>query len=136
MDQLRRPGADSMHTQQLAILAMKEHLEEATVVAEDLASRNLSVSGHVRLIGDFPLGQLMFGRTDHRDLWDGVDTDRKVRSHRSGLDSECMAGGEAPLLRGCGRKAWIADHVARRKDMRHASPEGLVHSQPPALSSV
>ena len=108
---------------------MKEQLHEPTLVAEDLASGDLPIAGHAGLIGNLLLGQDVFRRTDHRDLGDGVDADRKVIGHGIGLDIEHVAGRQSPLF-GRGRsEARISDDITGREDMGHGGSELAVHLQ-------
>src|SRR5262249_55437843 len=50
VNQLRRAAADGVHAEQLPSLAVEEHLEEAAVVAEDLATRDLAVACDAGLV--------------------------------------------------------------------------------------
>ena len=133
MNQLRGAGPQAVHGEQPPILAMKEHLEEAAPVAEDLAAGDLAIPRDAGLVRYARGGQLVLRRTHHRNLGDRVDADGKVAGHRSRFDSEGLARGQPALLRGRGRETRISDDVAGREDVRHRRPEGVVDLEPTAV---
>src|SRR3954447_24645420 len=100
MDQFGGAGADSVHPEQLPSVPQKQHLEEAAVVAENLAACDLPVACYASFIRNATFRQLMLRGSNHRDLRDRVNADGKVLGHRTCWDAEGVTGCEAPLLRG------------------------------------
>ena len=108
-----------MDAEQRARLAVEDHLEEAAVVAEDLAARDLRIARHADFVRDLLLGELLLGRTHHRDLGDRVDAVGEARGRRLRLEPEHRADSKAALLRARRRERGETDHIARRRDVRH-----------------
>src|SRR4029453_9111193 len=105
------------------------HLEEAAVVAEDLAARDLAVPRDAALVGNLLARQVVLRPHHHRDLGNGEYADGEVLRHGAGGDAESVTGGQATLLAGGGSEARVADHVARGEDVRRRRAERLLHPQ-------
>src|SRR6267378_1688453 len=82
MKQLGGARTDDVHAEQPSVATMKEHLEKAAVIAEDLSAGDLPVACDPDLVGYLVLRQRLLGGADHRDLRNRVNPDRKVVCHR------------------------------------------------------
>ena len=117
------PVPENVHAEQAPVLAVKEHLEEAAVVAEDLAARDLAIARDADFVRNLCLRQRDSGLADHRDLRERVDPDRKVLGHLRRRRAERVTRGEPPLFARRRGQTRIADHVARREDVRNRGAE-------------
>src|SRR5262249_30726115 len=111
VDQLRRSAADGVDAQQLAAVSMKEHLEEAAVIAQDLTARDLVVACDAGLVRYLLPRQLLLGGAHHRDLGNRVDADGKMTRHRPRRDAEGVTRGQPALLARGGSQARVPDDV-------------------------
>ena len=71
--QLGRAFADHMDAEEFPGLGMKQQLEHADGVADDLAAGDLAVAGDADLIGNAVAREFFFVAADHRDLRNRVD---------------------------------------------------------------
>src|ERR687891_295235 len=117
MDQFGGAGADGMYAEQLPGVPQEQHLEEAAVVAENLAAGDFAVACDASFIRNAAFRQLMLRGTNHGDFRDRIDPDGKVLRHVASGNAEGMTGGETPLLRGRRRQTGETDHVTRGKDV-------------------
>ena len=65
VNEFRRAIADRMDAEQLVCLVVKEELQHADVIADDLPSGDLPVAGDTDGIGDSILRELVFVAADH-----------------------------------------------------------------------
>ena len=112
---------------------MEDHLEEARLVAEDLAACDFGVPRHADFVRHLGARERLLGGADHRDLRHGVDPDREVCRHRGRFGAEGVTRGQTTLLARGGREARISDHVACGKDVRHVGAELRVHAHAAAI---
>jgi len=68
VNQFRRTVADCMHAEQLTGLIVKEQLQHADLITDDLAAGDFAVAGDADGIGDSVFGQVVFVAADPRDL--------------------------------------------------------------------
>ena len=118
VDQLAGAFADDMHTQQFVILAVKNQLEHADGVADDLSARDLFVIGFANFVGDARLGQFFFVGADGGYLGNGIDAVGEKGGEAVMLDVEGVASRHASLFHGGGRQAGETNHIAYRVDIR------------------
>src|SRR5262245_33070598 len=122
-----------MHAENSAMLAVHDHLDHASVVAEDLPARDLAIARDADLVWDSFRGQLFLRLAHHRDLRDRVDADGKVARHGSGLHAEHVTRGKPTLLcAGC-RKGGETNDVARREDVRDRRAKVIIDGQTTTL---
>src|SRR6266404_1243861 len=133
MKQLGGTRTDYVHAEQPSVSTMKEHLEKAAVIAEDLAAGDLPVACDPDFVGYLVLRQRLLGRADHRDLRHRVDPDWKVVRHRRRWHAERVTGGETPLLARRRRETRIADDIARGEDVWHRGAELRVNRDAPPI---
>src|ERR1700719_3876589 len=130
MKQLSGARTDDVHAQQPSVATMKEHLEKAAVIAEDLAAWDLPIAWDPDLARNLALRQRLLGRADHRNFRHRVNPDWKMVRHRRRWHAERVTGGESPLLTRRRGETRIPDHIAGSEDVRHRGAELRVHRDP------
>ena len=131
MDELRGPAAKTVTAQQTAILAVKEHFEQAGIIAKNHAARDLLVACQTRFIRDLLPREFFLRRPDHGDFGDGIDAHREMTRHRVGVHAEHGTGGETPLFArgGCQRRE--ANDIPHRPDMLDSRAVAAIDLEPP-----
>ena len=98
---------------------MKQQLEQAIEVSDDVAAGGLPVAGHPDLIGDPVPGELVFVPADVGNFRDGIDAVGEQLGSAPGGHVEGVADRQAALHHGHRGQAWKPHHVPDGIDVRH-----------------
>ena len=120
VDHLGRLFTHHVHTQQAQIVPVEKQFQESRLVANDVAARNVRVTGAADDIGNLLFAQRRFRVPHATGFGNGVDAGRQQRRDIA-LEgfTEGVEDGDARLLDARGRQRWRTDDIARGIDVRH-----------------
>ena len=98
VNQFRSSLADDMHTQQMPGVSMKQYLQHAGVIPNELSSGDFSVAGDADSIGHFSLSEFFLVPPYHGDFRNGINAVGKERRVGTVGTAEGVAGGVTALL--------------------------------------
>ena len=125
-----------MYTQQFMRIQMKDQLQEARLIADDLAAGDFTVLCFADFIGNALLGQLLFVASNGRDFGDRVNAIGEKFGGALGWDSEGMTGSQAALLHRSGCQRRKTDHVSNRIDVWNVGLIMFIDLDEPAFVSL